>query len=201
MGAAGPRLRVLGIDPGTRLCGWGVVDCDAGRISHVDNGVIVVIDEPTLGQRLALLFDAIDGVIERLGPDVTAVEGVFHSRNARSALLLGHGRGVAMAAAARRGLAIHEYAPSQVKKAICGTGRADKEQVQKMVSLRLGLVEVPQVDAADAVAVALCHAQHSAFPSGPSSAERPRRPSARAGLEALVAAQQKRGGRGSPRGG
>jgi crossover junction endodeoxyribonuclease RuvC len=186
--------RILGIDPGSRLCGWGVVDCVGVQIIHVDNGVVVLGSKQPLGARLGALLDAVEAVLSRHRPHVVAVEAVFQHRNPRSALILGQARGVVLAAAARAGLTIHDYTPQQVKKAVCGSGRADKEQVQKMVSLRLGLPDLPQEDAADAVAVAICHAQSLRF-VGPDSVDQPprRRRSKRAqdhALAALVASQR-----------
>jgi len=186
--------RVLGIDPGSRLCGWGVVYRSGRHFEHVDNGVIVLDAKRPLGERLAALLERLDEVLAEHAPSVVAVETVFHNRNARAALILGHARGVALAAAARRGLPIHEYTPQQVKKAVTGSGRADKAQIQQMVTLLLELPEAPQVDAADAVAVALCHAQHLDA-AGASAAVPPRargaKRRAQAGLQALVEAQQK----------
>lgn len=186
--------RVLGIDPGSRLCGWGLVECQGSQLVHVDNGVIVLDPKQRLESRLGTLLDAIEGVLSRHRPTTVAVEGVFQHRNPRSALVLGHARGVALAAAARAGLEIHEYTPQQVKKAVTGSGRADKAQVQQMVSLRLSLPETPQEDAADAVAVAICHAQSLAF-GLPTQAPIPKRRSRRAqqnALAAIVAQQQEK---------
>ncbi len=183
--------RVLGIDPGTRLCGWGLVEAGPKPI-HVDNGVVVLPAGP-LAPRLAALADALDEVIQRYQPEACAVEGVFFNRNARAALTLGHARGVALMCAARAGMEVAEYTPQQVKKSVTGSGRADKTQVQHMITLRLELPESPQEDAADAVAVALCHAQHLALGPGPAPPPRPRggKRKADAALEALVKAQQK----------
>ena len=186
------QTRVLGIDPGSRFCGWGIVDCDGNQITHVDNGVVVLPPRQRLEMRLGSLLDAIEGVLSRHRPTTVAVEGVFQHRNPRSALVLGHARGVALAASARAGLEIHEYSPQQVKKAVTGSGRADKEQVQQMVTLRLQLAETPQEDAADAVAVAICHAQTIAF-GLPMKTPKPKRRSRRAqqdALAAIVARQQ-----------
>ncbi len=187
------KTRVLGIDPGSRFCGWGVVDCDGGQLSHVDNGVVVLAPRQRLEARLGVLLDAIEGILSRHRPTTVAVEGVFQHRNPRSALVLGHARGVALAASARAGLEIHEYTPQQVKKAVTGSGRADKAQVQQMVTLRLELPEPPQEDAADAVAVAICHAQSLAF--GLPVKAPPKRRSRRAqqdALAAIVARQQEK---------
>ena len=186
-------VRVFGVDPGSRLCGWGVVTRDGSRFEHVDNGVVVLDGKSPLGPRLARLLDRLEAIIAEMAPAVVAVEGVFHHRNVRAALTLGHARGVALAAAARHGLEIHEYTPQQVKKAVTGSGRADKAQVQQMVTLRLELPEPPQADAADAVAVALCHAQHLDFGGGP-TLPKPRTGGRRRSdkaLRALVESQQR----------
>ena len=186
--------RILGIDPGTRLCGWGLIECAGGRITHVDNGVFVLGESTPLPQRLATLLDGLEVLIREHRPDEAAVEGIFQHRNARTALILGHARGVALAAIARHGLAVHEYSPQQVKKAVTGSGRAAKEQVQQMVGIRLKLVEVPQEDAADAVAVAMCHGQHlvQGHPMvGAPPKRRGGKRKAAAALEALVMAQQR----------
>lgn len=189
-----PR-RVLGIDPGSRLCGWGVVARSGRQFQHVDNGVIVLDERAALGPRLAVLLGRLEAVLAEFDPAVVAIETVFTNRNARAALTLGHARGVALAAAARCDLRIHEYTPQQVKKAVTGSGRADKAQVQQMVTMLLELPEAPQADAADAVAVALCHAQHLDAVGAAATLPRPptgSRRRAKAGLRALVEAQQKR---------
>lgn len=185
--------RVLGIDPGTRLCGWGVVARNGSTVVHVDNGVVVLDAKAPLAARLAVLMTRLDGIISTYRPALAAVETVFHNRNARSALTLGHARGVALAVAAHRGLGIHEYTPQQIKKAVTGSGRAGKEQVQQMITMQLGLADPPQADAADAVAAALCHAHHLAL--GMPTMQLPPKPKggrrkAQAALEALVARQQ-----------
>ena len=187
--------RILGIDPGTRLCGWGIVDCSGGRIHHVDNGVIVLTKHGELHERLGHLLGQLDEIIKRYAPKAVAVEGIFQHRNARSALILGHARGVALAAASSHGLAVYEYAARQVKKALTGTGTAHKEQVQMMVGMRMGLSDTPQEDAADAIAVAVCHAQHlSNGVKGPSIPNMPRRKGRKASQAALaaLALEQKR---------
>ena len=186
-------IRVLGIDPGSRLCGWGIVVRVGSTITHVDNGVFVLEPHGALPARLGYLLESLERLLDTYRPDVLGAESVFQHRNARSALVLGQARGVALAAAARRGLEVHEYTPMQVKKAVTGSGRAGKEQMQQMIALRMGLSEVPQVDAADAVAVAVCHAQHMGLAGNPVLAAAPRRSkkSAKAALEALVLAQQR----------
>ncbi len=139
------------------MTGFGVVDCFGNRTVFHDCGVIKL---PTLPfpERLRLIFDGIAEAIERSRPDEVAVEQVFVNRNPASALKLGQARGAAICAAVVRGLPVAEYTPASVKKAIVGGGRADKVQVQHMVRVLLGLAESPQADAADTLAVALCHA-------------------------------------------
>ena len=185
--------RVLGIDPGSRLCGWGIVERSGSRITHVNNGVFVLEGRGDLPTRLGYLLECMDTLLDEYQPDAIAAEGVFQHRNARSALILGHARGVAIAAAARRGLSVEEYTPMQVKKALTGSGRAGKAQMQQMIALRMGLADVPQTDAADAVAVAVCHAQHLGLELNPQLTALPKRSkrSAKAALEALVLAQQR----------
>jgi crossover junction endodeoxyribonuclease RuvC len=182
---------IIGIDPGSRRCGWGVVHVANGQISHGDNGVIAVPERQPLAQRLRRVHAGLVEVITAHRPTHAAIEQIFVGHgNARSALALGHARGVALLALAQADLIAAEYSAQQVKKAAAGTGKADKEQVQRMVALRLGLPESPQEDAADAVAVALCHAQHLALGVPPPATRRPKKQSGRAGLTAWVKAQQ-----------
>jgi crossover junction endodeoxyribonuclease RuvC len=157
-------VRVLGIDPGSRLTGWGIVEHQASAVRHVDNGALVLDAKAPLTERLIAIHEGVSAIIERYAPYVMAVEGVFAARNVASALKLGHARGAALVAAGRLGLAIYEYAPAEVKQAVVGHGRAEKQQVQAMVRVILGLPEVAQADASDALAVAICHCQRgSAF--------------------------------------
>jgi crossover junction endodeoxyribonuclease RuvC len=149
--------RVLGIDPGSRFTGYGIVERDGNRVRHVDNGVVVLKPRDPLEKRLVVLHRELAALIEKYKPDAAAFERIFFSRNAQSALVLGHARGVAVLAAAERGLPVAEYAPAEVKRAVATSGRADKHQVQQMVRLILGLPEVAQEDASDALAVAICH--------------------------------------------
>jgi crossover junction endodeoxyribonuclease RuvC len=150
-------VRVLGIDPGSRKAGWGLVDVDVGsrKITHVDNGVVGLDADAELFSRLKALSQALDGVIDCYKPDLAAVEDVFVSKGARSALILGQARGAALVTLARAGLVVETHNTVQVKARVTGRGRASKEQVQEMVRLSLGLVEVPFEDAADALAVAM----------------------------------------------
>lgn len=148
---------ILGIDPGSRVTGYGVVNVERHRVTHVDDGCIRLGDAP-LGDRLVILFDALTAVIAQHLPAEAAVEKVFMNRNADSALKLGHARGIAMLAAAKGGLAVNEYAATLIKQAVVGRGHADKLQVQHMVTALLRLERAPQADAADALAAAICHA-------------------------------------------
>jgi len=150
-------MRVFGIDPGTLVCGYGVVDFDGNCMKVVDYGVVRCSRRP-LPERLHTIHGGLASLIARYRPDVAAVEGVFHGINPRTALKIGEGRGVALLAAASAGIRIVEYSPATVKKAIVGSGRAHKSQVQQMVRVLLALQEIPQPeDAADALAIAICH--------------------------------------------
>lgn len=149
--------RILGIDPGSRATGYGVVDTDGQRSRAVHFGVIRVSADQPLARRLAALHTGIVAVIEEYAPDEAAVEDIFVAKNVRSALVLGHARGVLLLAAGRQ-CEVHEYTARTVKKAVAGYGQADKQQVGHMVKTLLGLAKVPAQDAADALAVALCHA-------------------------------------------
>lgn len=150
-------VRVLGIDPGSRLTGYGVVERDGSRLRHVDNGVVVLNAKAPLEERLVVLHAELSKLLALHRPDVAAFERVFFSKNAQSALVLGQARGVALFAAASVGLPVFEYAPAEVKRSISTSGRADKHQVQQMVRFILGLPEPAQEDASDALAVAICH--------------------------------------------
>ena len=149
-------MRVLGIDPGSNATGYGVVAVEGSLLRRVGGGTIRARGE-TLGERLAHLQRELARAIAALGPEVAALEAVFSARNARSALVLGHARGVALAACASAGLCTGEYTPQQVKVAVTGYGRAEKPQVMKMVQRLLGLADAPPSDEADALAVAICH--------------------------------------------
>ncbi len=149
--------RILGIDPGSRATGYGVVDTDGQRSRVVHFGVIRVSGDLSLAARLDLLFAGISEVIRDYDPDEAAIEQVFTAKNARSALVLGQARGVLLLAAGQH-CEVHEYAARAVKKAVAGYGQADKDQVGHMVKMLLGLEKVPPQDAADALAIALCHA-------------------------------------------
>jgi crossover junction endodeoxyribonuclease RuvC len=157
---------VLGVDPGTAITGFGLVREEEDGLALVDCGVLTTASDQGLAARLQAIYHGLARVIGQYRPDAAAVEELFFSRNARTALAVGHARGVVLLALADAGLAVCEYKPSQVKQAIAGYGGADKGQVQEMVRLLLNLDDVPRPDdAADAVAVAVCHI-HSARMAG-----------------------------------
>ena len=153
-------MRILGLDPGLRTTGWGVVEVDGARIRHVANGRIVPDAEAPLPARLVAIFDGLEEVLARHRPQSAAVEETFVNANPSSTLRLGFARGVALLAPARLGIEVAEYATTAVKKSVVGVGRADKVQVQAMVQRLLPGVRLDGADAADALAVALCHGHH-----------------------------------------
>lgn len=159
------RFRILGVDPGSRATGYGVIEKEGGRLYFVSCGVIRVSDRLTFPERLKGIHDGLSEVIEKQGPTEAAVEDVFVAINPRSALKLGHARGVAILAAMQYGLGIHDYTPRMIKQAVVGYGDADKFQVKQMVRVLLRLSSSPSADAADALAVAICHA-HQAILNG-----------------------------------
>ncbi len=148
---------ILGIDPGSRITGYGVIRTLGGRIEYLGSGCIRMPDGE-LPARLKLIHDGVSEIIRQFNPDLFAIEQVFMARNPDSALKLGQARGVAIVVAVNAGLEVAEYAARQIKQSVVGTGGADKEQVQHMVRQLLKLPANPQADAADALAVALCHA-------------------------------------------
>lgn len=152
-------IRVLGIDPGSRVTGYGIIDVHRNRMTYVDSGCIRT-GEGTLPERLKVIFDCIQQLDQTHQPDVAAIEQVFMHRNADSALKLGQARAAAMSALFARDVPIMEYAARQVKQALVGRGGAEKNQVQHMVQVLLKLTSKPQLDASDALAVAMCHAHH-----------------------------------------
>jgi crossover junction endodeoxyribonuclease RuvC len=149
---------ILGIDPGSRLTGFGVVRAAGGKTSYLASGCIRLSPAESLAIRLQKIYEGVSSIIEEHAPTELAIEEVFMSKSAGSALKLGQARGAAIVAAAVRGLAVFEYSPSSIKQAVVGTGKAEKTQVQHMVCTLLGLPATPQADAADALAAALCHA-------------------------------------------
>lgn len=149
--------RVLGIDPGTTATGWGVVEENGPTLHHVAHGTIRSASDAPMPERLAEIFRALDQVILQHHPQEVTVEEVFMAKNAQSALKLGQARGVAIAAASRHGLPVHEYTAVEIKKSVVGFGKAEKPQVQEMVRMLLSLTKAPPQDAADALAGAICH--------------------------------------------
>ncbi|CAM5779797.1 crossover junction endodeoxyribonuclease RuvC [Castellaniella caeni] len=151
-------MRILGVDPGLRRTGFGVIDVDGPRLRYVASGTIVVPPAQALHARLKVILDNLREVARDTRPDQAALEKVFLNTNPASTLLLGQARGAALCALADSGLAVQEYTALQIKKAVVGTGRASKEQIQAMVRHLLALDGVPAPDAADALACAICHA-------------------------------------------
>ena len=149
---------ILGIDPGSRITGYGLIDNQANRIEYIDSGYIKVSGD-SLPQRLGFIFAAIDDVIRKHRAEQMSIENVFMARNADSALKLGQARGAAICAAHQAGLEIAEYAPREIKQSIVGSGAATKDQVQHMVRRLLGIRHDLQADEADGLAIAICHAQ------------------------------------------
>lgn len=154
------RMIILGIDPGSRITGYGLIDAQKQKYVYLASGCVRVTAE-ALGQRLLQIFEGLQHVIAQYQPVVCAIEQVFVHRNVDSALKLGQARGVAMVASSYHGLEIGEYTPRQIKQAVVGYGGADKTQVQHMVKTLLSLNATPQADAADALAVAICHSHHA----------------------------------------
>jgi crossover junction endodeoxyribonuclease RuvC len=152
---------ILGIDPGSRKTGYGIISKQGNRLIHVDNGAIFTQSAKEFPQRLEQIFTGLSSIIAQYQPEAVAVENVFLAKNAQSALKLGQARGAAIVAAVSIGLPVFEYTALQVKQAVVGTGRAEKSQVQQMIKALLNLPEIAQEDASDALAVAVCHA-HSA---------------------------------------
>lgn len=154
-------MRLLGLDPGLTKTGWGIIEADHGRLRHVANGSIASDGTLSVPARLVQLYDGILAVIERHAPVEAAVEESFVNKNPSSTLKLGLARGVVLLAPARAGLKVSEYPTNLVKKSVVGAGHAAKEQVQAMVRHLLPAVEIEGPDAADALAVAICHAHHA----------------------------------------
>lgn len=156
-------MRIIGIDPGTALLGFGVIDAPDDPVL-VDFGVVETTADVAMQDRLLGLYDAVRELLETYQPDVMAIEQLFFARNVTTAIAVGQARGVTLLAAAQAGVPVAEYTPSQIKHAIAGYGKAGKQQMQEMVRILLGLEHVPHPDdAADALAVAICHGQRRRF--------------------------------------
>jgi crossover junction endodeoxyribonuclease RuvC len=155
---AGEAIRIIGIDPGLRRTGWGIIDSDGVRLAYVACGSVCSDDAAALGLRLRQLFDGLQEVLARLSPVEAAIEQTFVNRDASATLKLGQARGIAMLVPALSGVAIAEYAPNAVKKTVVGTGHGDKGQIRAMVSRLLPRATPDSADAADALAIAITHA-------------------------------------------
>ncbi len=150
-------MRTLGIDPGSRVTGYGIVEQAGGELIRVDHGEIRIKNGEPFTRCLSRIYDELTDVIGRTKPDAVAIEDIFYGKNVKSLIKQGHVRGVALLAASRSGLPVHEYSPLEVKKAVVGYGRAEKHQVQMMIRTILRLSETLPEDASDALAVAICH--------------------------------------------
>ncbi len=151
-------MRILGIDPGTIAMGYGVIESRDDEITLIDCGALTTTARSPIGERLSYLYNQLLEIISRYQPDVVAVEQPFIAKNVKSALAIGKAQAIAILAAANKGVPTYEYTPTQVKQRVANYGASSKEQIQEMVKLQLGLSQTPQPsDAADALAVALCH--------------------------------------------
>ena len=153
-------MRVLGLDPGLRRTGWGVVDLNGSRLTHVANGAVTSDDALSLAERLCQIHTGLVEILARFAPDEAAVEETFVNKNPTTTLKLGQVRGVVLLAPAQVGLPVAEYTPNHIKKSVVGVGHAEKQQIHLMVRTLLPGVEIDGPDAADALAVAICHGHH-----------------------------------------
>jgi crossover junction endodeoxyribonuclease RuvC len=156
----GHPIRILGIDPGLRRTGWGLVEADGNRLIYVACGSVETSERAALGQRLVVIHDGLCQVIEQYSPHEAAVEATFVNVNAAATLKLGQARGIAMLVPAKAGLMVAEYAPNVVKKTVVGAGHGDKAQIRMMIGVLLPKADPQSEDAADALAIAVCHAHH-----------------------------------------
>lgn len=156
----GTSIRIIGIDPGLRRTGWGVVESDGVRLSYVASGLVTSDGEESLGYRLRELYEGLASVISAFQPAEAAVEETFVNENAKATLKLGQARGIAMLAPAMKGLKVAEYTPNLIKKTVTGAGHAEKRQIQAMVGFLLPKAKFESADEADALAIAICHANH-----------------------------------------
>jgi len=161
----GCAIRIIGIDPGLRRTGWGVVESDGVRLSYVASGLVTSPADVELAYRLRELFQGIASVIASFKPHEAAVEETFVNDNARATLKLGQARGMALLAPAMGGLVVAEYSPNLIKKSVVGAGHADKRQIQTMVGFLLPKARFDSADEADALAIAICHANHRSSPA------------------------------------
>lgn len=155
---------ILGIDPGIAMVGYGLIECIGNKLNVLDYGVIRTTSSQLFPDRIKIIYDSLLLIIDQYNPDDLAVEELFFNKNAKTAMKVGQARGVEILAGVNRGLKVYEYTPLQVKQGIVGYGRAEKHQVQEMVKILLNLKEIPEPDdAADALAVAICHASSIKF--------------------------------------
>lgn len=159
-------IRIIGLDPGLRRTGWGVIDSDGVRLAYVASGVIAAPVEEDLAYRLRAIFEGVAGVIGGFKPREAAVEETFVNENPRSTLKLGQARGAVMLAPAMAGIAVVEYPPNLIKKSVTGMGHAEKRQIQAMIGFLLPKARFENADEADALAIAICHANHRGAPQG-----------------------------------
>jgi crossover junction endodeoxyribonuclease RuvC len=151
-------MRIIGIDPGTGILGFGVIEILNGKMKMIDAGVITTPAHTSLDERLEDIFDSLTEIIDQTQPDAMSIEKLFFAQNVTTAMSVSHARGVAMLAGRKGKLPIHEYTPLQIKQTITGYGKADKKQIQEMVRIQLGLKEAPKPDdCADALAAAITH--------------------------------------------
>lgn len=150
-------MRILGIDPGSRITGYGFVEKRGSLLLHLDNGGIFTDTKQSFADRLYTIFSGIKELIEKFSPNAVAIENIFYAKNVKSTIQLAHARGAAMVGTLEKKIPIYEYTPLQVKQSVVGYGRASKEQIQQMVKTMLKLPETTYFDSSDALAVAICH--------------------------------------------
>lgn len=155
-----PKVRIIGIDPGLRNTGWGVIEADGTRLSYVADGSVHSDADAPLASRLLQIHTQLAEILQRYAPDEAAIEETFVNKDARATLKLGQARGAAMLAPALAGITVAEYAPNVVKKSVVGAGHAEKDQVKHMVKVLLPRAELNTADSIDALAIAICHAHH-----------------------------------------
>ena len=153
-------MRIIGIDPGLRNTGWGIIDTKGDNIFEVANGICETNSSDNLAVRLRCIFEKLSNVLTKYKPDEAAVENTFVNKDASNTLKLGQARGVCMLVPALAGIAVEEYAPNAIKKAVVGVGHASKQQIEYMVKLQLPKIQLKSIDSTDAIAVAICHANH-----------------------------------------
>ncbi len=154
-------MRILGIDPGIHVTGYGVVEKQKGGLTHVIHGEVRIAKGLSLSSSLSMIYDNLLEVVRQTSPDAIVVEDIFYAKNVKSLIRQGETRGVVILAGSRSSIPVYEYTPLEVKKAVVGYGRAEKNQIQNMVRAILKLTELPPIDAADALAIAICHANSS----------------------------------------